>query len=375
MNKKYPIIAFLGVFLLICGCIGSNVAPSTASNQIISPTDSGSTTNPTENQNNITTQVLTPPPTSSIATCPPESCTNLDWKTRARQLNIPNYRKEISSEGKLILHSGRLQVVLPDNSNSSEEFGRIELYGLLRAYNHTENLLGRAPFAEPNIIKEEFVLNFRNTGECCGSEEEDYALYWNAGTYDEYLQMINLESPNTQYLQRANWSQIFNGNHELTHRFVWTLRLYSFLDEGLANYAQDHGDRQPMVCGQGGYEQGGQVIPYTYLCYNSMGRIYNSGDCFWQRIEEKYGQEMVRRIITRIYNKEEREERQTYYTSSGTPFARWSSFSGQILIDLEQAFVPEIGDRFWTDFSDFGFSPTMAQGQTYESELIRANCQ
>ena len=366
MSQKYLIIIVLGIFLLVGGCIGpNNTEPNP--NEVATVDQ----TNLATLSQNISQQNI------SGSTCPPESCTNTNWKIRAMQLEIPNYRKEISSTGKLILYSNQMQVVLPDDSSSAEEFGRIELYGLLRAHNNTERLLGRAPFLQPQIIKQEFVINLSSTGLCCGLEEEGFPLLWNVGSRQEYLQHINLESPSTQYYQNSNWNQIFNGNHELTHRFVRGLDLSSFLDEGLAMYAQDHGQEQPMTCQQGGYQQGGNFIPYTYLCRNDAGmvRFYNSGDCFWQRVEEKYGPDTVKRIITRIYNKEERDSMQIYYPYPNVPTVRWTSFSGQILIDLEQAFVPEVGNRFWEDFGDFGISHTMAEGQTYESEVIGANCQ
>jgi hypothetical protein len=187
--------------------------------------------------------------------------------------------------------------------------------------------------------------------------------------------MVALDSPSTLYLKSANWDRVFNGDHELTHRFVYNLSLSSFLDEGLAMYAQDHGDLQPIACGLGGYTQGTEFTRYSYLCYQNMLQIYNSGDCFWQRVEQNYGSDTLRRIISRIYNKSERDSLLVYYPTPTSPTARWTSFSGQLLIDLNQAFVPEIGDRFWNDFSDFGFSPNMADGLTYESELSRANCQ
>lgn len=302
--------------------------------------------------------------------------TDLGWRTRARKLDIPDYSREISPDGKLILHSGQLQVVLPDDSPSAEEFGRIQLYGLRRAYVNTESLLGRPPFARPDMIKEEFVVNLPNTGQCCGPEEEGFPMMWNAGNQQEYKQMINLESPNTQYLETGDWSQIFKGNHELIHRFVLKLDLSQFINEGLAMYAQDHGDPQCMTCGEKGYEKNGQFTPYTYLCASDVGmvRLYTSGDCFWQRIEEKYGQDMVKRIVARLYDKKERDYLRIYTSESGAPTVRWHSFSGQLLIDLQQAFVPEIGDRFWEDFRDFGLYPTMAEGMTYESERVRADC-
>lgn len=320
-----------------------------------------------------TKQPNTTPPSN---VCLPESCTQLDWKTRAQRLTLPNYQKRRDTNNKLVLQSQNFQLVMPNETPNAEEFARIKLYELRRAYENTERLLGRAPFLLPEAIKEEYVLNLSHTGSCCGSAEEGLPIMWNIGSPADYAKTISLEDPNTEYYKNADWSKV-RGNHELTHRFVRGLNLSSFLDEGLAMYAQDHGGPQPMACGQGGYTQGNTRTAYTFLCRNDPGmtRIYNSGDCFWQRIEEKYGQDMIKRIISRIYNKDERDALQSYIPSPGSsPTVRWNSFSGELLIDVQQAFIPEIGPRFWQDFQDFGLSPTMAEGLTYESELIRAGC-
>ncbi len=298
----------------------------------------------------------------------------MDWRTRARRLDIPDYQAEIAPDGKLLLDSDQFEVIMPDNSSSAEEFGRIYLWALRRSYNFTQDLLGRPAFDMPDTIKEEFVINLSSTGLCCGPESDGIPLDWNAGTYDEYQQMINLESPNTEYLKTADWAKLFNGNHELTHRFVYGLDLSPFLNEGLAEYAQDHGEPQPMDCGVGGYNESDQFTHYTYLCTEDMNRYYNSGDCFWQRVEAKYGPGTVKRIIAKLYNKTERDSMMIYYPNPDSPTVTWHSFSGETLIDLNQAFVPVIGKRFWSDFRDFGFSPTMADNVTYDSEMASAGC-
>ncbi|MBI4836704.1 MAG: S-layer homology domain-containing protein [Candidatus Abawacabacteria bacterium] len=322
----------------------------------------------------------TPTPTPAPATptlsasCRPENCIGVDWRTRARALDIPGYQRRVANDGKLILISEKFQITLPDNSPDAEEYGRILLYQLRQAYAGVRRTLGYDPYALPNSIKEEHILNYRTTGECCGLEEDGYPMIWTAGTREHYLQTIRLEGPQTGYLPNAAWDSIVGG-HEITHRFNWTLNLYGFLDEGLANYVQDRGHPQSMVCRQGGYEINGQFFNYEYLYRSdSLLSIYNSGDCFWQRIEQLYGLDMIHRIESRFRRKEERDRLRTRIDENGSPWATWTSFSGQLLIDLQQAFVPEIGERFWTDFQDFCFSPTMAEGKTYANELAMSSC-
>lgn len=326
--------------------------------------------------------IISPSPTASSTTlttdCQPENCTNLDWHIRARALTIPDYTHRVASDGKLILKSERFQVILPDNSPNAEEYGRIMLYQLRLAYQGVRRTLGHDPYVLPNTIIQERVLNHDNAGSCCGSEAEGYPTIWNAGTRDQYLEKISLVGPETGYLQNSAWDTVV-GDHELTHRFNWTLNLSSFIDEGLANYVQDRGEAQPIICQRGGYEQSGQFIAYEYLFKAddiAGNRLYNSGDCFWQRIEQLYGLDMVHRIEARFQRKAERDALQNRIDENGSPWATWTSISGQVLIDLQQAFVPEIGDRFWTDFQDFCFSPMMAEGKTYESERSEStnNC-
>lgn len=304
-------------------------------------------------------------PTTLGADCRPESCIGVDWRVRARALEIPGYERRVVS-GKLVLKSERFQVILPDASPNAEEYGRIRLYQLRLAYAGTRSVLGFEPYALPNSILQEFELNHFASGSCCGPEEDGYILTWNAGTREEYLESIQLEGSRTGYLPTTAWNTVV-GDHELVHRFNWTLGLSSFIDEGLANFVQDRGQPQPMVCRQGGYEINGLLTHYDYL-FNDSIQMYNTGDCFWQRIEQLYGQNMVQRIVGRFRRKAERDALQTRIDSTGTPHANWTSFSGQILIDLEQAFVPEIGERFWRDFADFCLSPTMDVGKTYDSE-------
>ena len=308
--------------------------------------------------------------------CLPERCTQLDWQTRAQLLPIPDYRRAVLPDGRLSLKSSVFEVVMPDDAPHAEAYGRIHLYQLILAYRNMERLLGRPPFALPNVIKEEFVLNHWASGSCCGSEAEGYPSVWNLGTREDYLRKIALEDGNTEYYKRTAWDGVI-GNHELTHRFLYRLDVSSFLNEGLANYVQDYGAQQPIACGQGGFRfSDGTFRPYAlYSCGGShVSDIYNAGDCFWQRIEERYGLETFRRIIARFYDKPARERALSYYPVPGGPLrARATSWVGQVLLDLEQAVVPEVGERFWADFADFGISPTMAQGKTFDQE--RALCQ
>lgn len=382
----------LSITLLFFGCINQDQATANQTQQTYSieenqnnsvsitlnstdysiSADSVATNSSTSNITSNSTIPMEGSPTNPTSPfnseCRPENCTSVDWHIRARQLNIPNYQKQITHEGKLVLSSERFQIILPDESPNAEDYGRIALYQLRLAYGGVYRTLGYEPYYLPNVIKQEFALNHASTGSCCGSEQEGYPTIWNMGTYEQYLQTISLQGPVSGYLQNSSWNDVV-GDHELTHRFNWGLGLSSFIDEGLANYVQDRGKPQPIVCREGGYEQGGQFYNYVSVCTTSDSfRRYNSGDCFWQRIEQLYGADMVQRIESHFHEKEERDSLQTRYDERGTRWANWTSFSGQILIDLNQAFVPEVGERFWTDFRDFGFSPDMAEGKTYASE-------
>ncbi len=307
-----------------------------------------------------------------VTPCLPERCTQMDWRDRSRLLSIPDYQRAVETDGRLALKSGKFTVVMPDDRPDAEAFGRIQLYRLLQSYRNTENLLGIAPVSLPNVIRMEFVLNHDNAGSCCGPEEQGHPIIWNLGTRDEYLKMISMEHPNTAYYTRKAWDDVI-GDHELTHRFIRTLDVSSFLNEGLANYAQDRGgDARSLTCEQNGYRSGdGTFHPYQlYSCRAGDTGIYSSGDCFWQRIEARYGIETVRAIIARFADKPARERALRYYPrNDGTPYSRAVSYTGQVFVDLEQAVAPVVGERFWTDFADFGIARTMAEGKTYASDL------
>lgn len=322
-----------------------------------------------------------PPPTSPSPSVPvaepappclPERCTQMDWRDRSRLLTIPDYQRSVESDGRLALKSGKFTVVLPDDRPDAEAYGRIQLYQLLQAYRNTEALLGIAPVSLPNVIRMEFVLDHDNTGSCCGPVEQGHPIIWNLGTRDQYLQKIALEDPNTQYYKRKAWDDTI-GDHELTHRFIHTLDVSGFLNEGLANYAQDRGrEPAPFQCEQGGYRLGdGTFHPYrVYSCRPGDTSIYYSGDCFWQRIESRYGVETLRGIIARFADKPARQRALVYYPrNDGTPYSRAVSYTGQVFVDLEQAVAPVVGERFWSDFADFGISRTMAEGKTYISDV------
>lgn len=263
---------------------------------------------------------------------------------------------------------------MPDNSPNAEEFGRISLYRLRNTYAFTEKLFGRAPYLLPNSIIEEYELDHFAPGSCCGPPEDGYPLNWSMGDREEYLQRIALTHSDTEYLKTSDWSDTL-GHHELTHRFVLGLNLSSFLNEGLANYAQDWGANQSTQCKFGGYETGDMIFhKYDYhFCAQDTSPPYETGDCLWQRIENQQGIDTVRRIIGHIYNKQERDSVLIHYPyNDGTPYATYSSWTGHIQIDLNQAFIPELGEAFWTNFSDFGLSKTMADGLTYDDD--RAYC-
>lgn len=312
------------------------------------------------------------PSVEPAAPCLPERCTQMDWRDRSRLLLIPDYQRAVETDGRLALKSGKFTVVMPDDRPDAEAFGRIQLYQLLQSYRNTEALLGIAPVSLPNVIRMEFVLNHDNTGSCCGPAEQGHPIIWSLGTRDEYLKKIAMEHPNTAYHTRKAWDEVI-GDHELTHRFIHTLDVNSFLNEGLANYVQDRGgDARSLTCEQSGYRLGdGTFHPYRlYSCRLGDTGIYYSGDCFWQRIEARYGVETVRAIIARFADKPARERALWYYPrNDGTPYSRALSYTGQVFVDLEQAVAPVVGERFWTDFADFGISRTMAEGKTYVSDL------
>lgn len=290
------------------------------------------------------------------------------WQTRALALSVPNYQKSLDSTGMLTLKSDQFIIMLPNSANA-EPFGKLKLYQLRLAYANTVQLLGRAPYALPSVIKIKYLLYQNSTGACCGTESDGYPMIYNVGTPAQYLNIIALNDPSTSYLNTADWSKIY-GNHELTHRFMLGLNLSTFVDEGLAMYAQDRGQPQPMICAQGGYTQNSIATPYGWLCTNNANHLmqyYYTGDCFWQRAEGKYGLTTVKNIVGRLYNKTERDALMYHYVN-GVKYVNWTSFSGQLLIDLNQAFASTVGTRFWQDFQDFGVTTTMANNKTFASE-------
>ncbi len=348
------------------------------------PTPLVATTTPITPSTSTTPPVLLPsPPASTTATppkppetpavtsvftdtCRPENCPSVDWRVRARALPIPNYQRSVNQTGNLVLTSDQFKVILPDDSPNAEEFGRISLYQIRLAYPNIRQLLGNDPSPMSTWITRQFVLNHWAAGSCCGTLEEGLPTTVNAGTRDQYLQLINGEGPVTGNLRNVAWDTV-SGDHELSHRFVWSAQLSRFLDEGLANFVQDHGQPQSMTCRQGGYEQNGNFYAYGSTCTGDVGRIYSSGDCFWQRMESLYGSATIQRVVARFGRTAERDALRIRMVD-GVPYGNFSSYSGALLSDFNQAFIPEIGERFWTDFSDFGFSPTMAEGKSYGSE-------
>ena len=313
---------------------------------------------------------------NQLENCPPESCTTMDWEKRAQLLPIPNYEKSIDDKGRLILKSGNFQVWMPDDSPNAEEYGRILLYQLPLSYDYIKNKLGRGAFLNSDEIIAEYVINLKNIGECCNLEDGKIKISWRIGVnQQEYLKEISLSSKYSAYMKTLDWSKA-EGDHELAHRFMYDTELSIFLNEGLATYIQSN---KKIDCRDGGYYYDNEFTLYSHLaCADGRWHIYASGACLWRRAESKYGLETIQKIIDKLYDKKDRESYLTYYPNgaNGSPYATWTSWTGQLLVDLNQAFIPVVGDKFWVDFEDFGFSPTMDQGMSYniETELEKKAC-
>lgn len=304
--------------------------------------------------------------------CTFENCSDIQWEERAQRLPIPNYSKSIDNKGRLILKSGtQFEQWMPDDSKNAEEYGRIHLYQLINAFNNTKDLLKQEPNIRPDKIIQEYALNLPVTGKCCTYENDIPILQWNMGNYMEYQNRINWKDPMYINERDMDW-RVKGGNHELTHRFVLGLGLSAFLDEGLAQYVQDRkvydddrqSDYQSEICKETGYYRGTAITKYTYLsCNNDLGGIYESGDCFWYKIEKLYGKTAFQNIIANIFKQNERNAIMNVKTNS---------ISEYILKDINQLIIPVIGQGFWNNFKEFGISSNMADNMTKDIENEKA---
>lgn len=303
------------------------------------------------------------------AECKPENCSSINWRTRAQQLPIPNYSTSFDSKGRFVLKSGtQFEVWMPDNSYNAEEYGRISLYQLIKAYNNTKDILGHEPIVRPDRIIQEYVIGSANTGGCCNYENGIPIFQWRLGNNrEEYLKQISYNDPIYINLRDMDWSKMV-GNHELLHRFLLDLGVSTFFNEGLAQYVQDRklydgqqvADYQAEVCKQDGYYTGGKITKYDYLsCNNNIWHIYESGDCFWYRIEKLYGTTAFKKIMTNIFNQ---SERQSIMNQS------FNSNSAYMYEEIKQSIIPVVGTQFWDDFKEFNMSRTADQNMSYSLE-------